>query len=91
MKSTGMVRRIDDLGRVVIPKEVRRRLGIDEGDPIEIFVEGENVIFKKYNVSNGIKCAIDSAKCVVSNDFDISTEKSAAIIAKLEEAKKLLE
>ncbi len=49
MKATGVVRRIDDLGRVVIPKEVRRTLGIREGDPLEIFVsrEGE-VMLKKY-------------------------------------------
>lgn len=50
MKATGIVRRIDDLGRVVIPKEIRRTLRIREGDPLEIFTEknGE-VIFKKYS------------------------------------------
>lgn len=49
MKATGIVRRIDDLGRVVIPKEIRRTLNIREGDPLEIFV-GENgsVVFQKY-------------------------------------------
>lgn len=50
MKATGIVRRIDDLGRVVIPKEIRRTLRIREGDPLEIFTDrnGE-VIFKKYS------------------------------------------
>lgn len=48
MKSTGIVRRIDDLGRVVIPKELRRTLGVAEGDPLEIFVEGDKVILRKY-------------------------------------------
>ena len=50
-KSTGMVRRIDDLGRVVIPKEVRRYLGIQESDSLEIFVDEykEEIILKKYN------------------------------------------
>ncbi len=50
MKATGIVRRIDDLGRVVIPKEIRRTMRIREGDPLEIFTnrEGE-VIFKKYS------------------------------------------
>ena len=43
-----MIRRIDDLGRTSIPKEVRKNLGINEGDPLEICVEGELVIFKKY-------------------------------------------
>lgn len=50
MKATGIVRRIDDLGRVVIPKEIRRTLRIREGDPLEIFVDHEGeVILKKYS------------------------------------------
>ena len=50
MKATGIVRRIDDLGRVVIPKEIRRVLRIREGDPLEIFTEKDGeVIFKKYS------------------------------------------
>lgn len=48
MKATGIIRRIDDLGRVVIPKEVRRNLGIREGDPLEIFVDNGGVCFIKY-------------------------------------------
>ena len=50
MKATGIVRRIDDLGRVVIPKEIRRTLRIREGDPLEIYTDTEGgVIFKKYS------------------------------------------
>ncbi len=50
MKATGIIRRIDDLGRVVVPREIRRTLRIREGDPLEIFVGGEGeVIFKKYS------------------------------------------
>ncbi|WP_110111928.1 AbrB/MazE/SpoVT family DNA-binding domain-containing protein [Bacillus sp. CGMCC 1.16541] len=48
MKSTGIVRRIDELGRVVIPKELRTMLSFDKGDPIEIYVDGEEIILKKY-------------------------------------------
>jgi len=48
MKATGIVRRIDDLGRVVLPKEIRRSVGLREGDPMEIFVEGRKVILEKY-------------------------------------------
>lgn len=51
MKATGIVRRIDDLGRIVIPREIRRNLGINEGDPLEIFVDGKTIIFKKYRPS----------------------------------------
>ena len=50
MKATGIVRRIDDLGRVVIPKEIRRTQRIREGDPLEIFTTGDGeVVFKKYS------------------------------------------
>lgn len=50
MKATGIVRRIDDLGRVVVPKEIRRTLRIREGDPLEIFTDRKGeIIFKKYS------------------------------------------
>lgn len=48
MKSTGIVRRIDDLGRVVIPKEIRRTMGVQDGDPLEIGVDGNKVVLWKY-------------------------------------------
>ncbi len=48
MKAIGIVRRVDDLGRIVIPKELRRNLCIEEGDPLEIYVDGDQVILKKY-------------------------------------------
>ena len=49
MKATGIIRRIDDLGRVVIPREIRRTLKIREGDPLEILIEKDCVCFKKYS------------------------------------------
>lgn len=51
MKATGIVRRIDDLGRVVIPKEIRRTLAIREGDPLEIYTTDGGVLFRKYTQS----------------------------------------
>ena len=48
MKSTGIVRKVDELGRIVLPIELRRTLGIEEKDPIEIFVDGESIILRKY-------------------------------------------
>lgn len=48
MKSTGIVRKVDELGRVVIPIELRRTLGIGEKDALEIFVDGEKIVLKKY-------------------------------------------
>lgn len=52
MKATGIIRRVDDLGRVVIPKEIRRNLGIREGEPLEIYTEGrDTVCFRKYEAN----------------------------------------
>lgn len=50
MKATGIVRRIDDLGRIVIPKEIRRTMHIREGDPLEISVRSSEIVFKKHSL-----------------------------------------
>lgn len=52
MKATGIIRRIDDLGRVVIPKEIRRSLRIREGEPLEIYTTKDGVCFRKYSFIN---------------------------------------
>ena len=49
MKATGIVRRVDDLGRVVIPRDIRQSMGIREGEPLEIFTESDAVIFRRYD------------------------------------------
>lgn len=51
MKSTGIVRNIDELGRLVIPKEMRKKMGISESSPVEIFVENDRIIVTKYQDS----------------------------------------
>ena len=59
MKATGIVRRIDDLGRIVIPKEIRRNIGLREGDAMEIFLEDNRVCLEKYGISEedlAIRC-----------------------------------
>lgn len=48
MKATGIVRKVDELGRIVIPMELRKTMGIDLKDPLEIFVDGDKIILKKY-------------------------------------------
>jgi transcriptional pleiotropic regulator of transition state genes len=55
MKSTGIVRNIDELGRIVVPKSMRTRMDIKCGDPIEIYIEGDNIILSKF-VSHCIIC-----------------------------------
>ena len=49
MKSTGIVRNLDQLGRLVIPKETRKAFNLNDGDPIEMFTDGDEIILKKYN------------------------------------------
>lgn len=51
MKATGIVRKVDELGRVVLPVELRRTLGIDVRDPLEIYVDRGNIVLKKYSPS----------------------------------------
>lgn len=51
MKATGVVRKMDELGRIVLPIELRRTLDIEEKDALEIYVDGENIILKKYEPS----------------------------------------
>ena len=58
MKSTGIIRRVDELGRVVIPIELRNQFGINEKDPIEIYVDGSSIILKKF-APNCIFCGDD--------------------------------
>ena len=57
MRATGIIRRVDDLGKVVIPKEVRRTMRIKEGDPLEVFTTNDGVVcFKKYMATNECEC-----------------------------------
>ena len=76
MKSTGVVRRVDDLGRIVIPKEIRKNLKIKDGESLEIFVDDNAVILKKYSYMSDLhdiaqNCS-DSFYDVVSNDILIT-------------------
>ncbi|WP_308221609.1 AbrB/MazE/SpoVT family DNA-binding domain-containing protein [Fuchsiella alkaliacetigena] len=85
MKSTGIVRKVDDLGRMVIPVELRRTLGIETKDALEIYVDEDKIIFKKYepacifcsNAENTIefKNKIICSECL--NEMATTTEESA--------------
>lgn len=86
MKATGIVRRIDDLGRVVIPKEIRRTLRIREGDPLEIFTDREGgVILKKYSpigeLSDFAKEYADSLQQSVGNSILICDRDSIIAVS----------
>ena len=59
MKNTGMVRRIDELGRIVIPKEIRRQLMLKEGESVSFFVDQDEIILKKFSLLQGLSHVID--------------------------------
>lgn len=99
MKATGIVRRIDDLGRIVIPKEIRRSMRIHENEPLEIFTDTINgfpcVCFAKYQTGfeNELKsieekiheCMIDCCKFDLATEFRKTMEKAEAIYRQFEE------
>ena len=84
MKTTGIIRRIDDLGRIVIPKELRRTLRIKNGDSLEIFVDNEDIILKKYSPMESIEEAaskyVESFTQVIKHSV-IVTDKDKVIAA----------
>lgn len=90
MKATGIVRRIDDLGRVVIPKETRKILGISNGDPVEIYTEGNSVVIKKYETSDSTD-RISNLIEFFTHDSNLSTVTARDVVSLLEQAKKLTE
>lgn len=84
MKSTGIVRKVDELGRIVIPIEIRTQLNIVEKDPIEIYVDGSSIILKKFErtclfCGNSSKLAVYKDKLIcekcLNNLKDIKAEK----------------
>ena len=90
MKATGIVRRVDDLGRVVIPKDIRRAIGIREGEPLEIFIEGEDTVcFRKYK--NNLSDAVEHLRERIENCCDDLTYGTLMRIdALLEEVQELV-
>ena len=84
MKSTGIVRKVDELGRVVLPIELRRNLNINEKDPLEIFVDDETIILKKYEpcdiFTGSMEDLIDYEGKKVSKKSIIEMAKIAGII-----------
>ena len=88
MKATGIIGRIDDLGRVVIPREIRRTLHIKEGDPLEIFTGEGGVIFRKYNPTCDVKGFLDGLKEVLLEDCDM--KRKPEMMAKVKELEALM-
>lgn len=83
MKETGIVRRIDDLGRVLIPKEVRRMMGIKDGERMEIFTDGSQIVLRKYDVGASYADQLTAMLEYLADEPDIPTktrEQARALI-----------
>lgn len=89
MRTTGIIRRMDDLGRVIIPREIRREMGLREGEPLEIYTEGKDMVcFRKYK-SNLIG-EVDRLREQVEINFDLSYTTQARIETLLDEIRELV-
>ena len=92
MKATGIVRRIDELGRIVIPKELRRTLHIKADDPIEIFTAEDGVIaLRKYEPSNSVLSYLERLEALINNEEFRHKNKMLVKIAELEALLKIEE
>ena len=89
MISTGIVRRVDELGRVVIPKEFRHAMGIKDGDPLELFRDKDHIILKKYALTDEVGQAIDFLKSWIDDPESDATKNMTSL--ELDIFKRLLE
>ena len=89
MIATGIVRRIDELGRVVIPKEVRRAMGIKDGDPLEIFRDKDHIVLQKYSCADEVGQAVDFLKSWIDDPESDATQNMTSL--ELDIFKRLLE
>ena len=91
MKATGFVRRIDDLGRVVIPKEVRRILNIREGDPLEVYVDSNMVILTPYAPWKDMSDQVQDIRDRYADSMSVElTDTQSEIIQQMDNLVKLL-
>lgn len=89
MRATFVIRRIDELGRIVIPKEFRRKMSIHEGDPLELYTGADFVAFKKYNPTKSIRCTLKTLMDTVRDEPVL--ERKTDLLRKLAEFSALLD
>lgn len=91
MKATGIVRQVDSLGRLVLPKELRRTFGIHEGDPMEFFVEGNGIFVKKFDLAANMEQLLDSLEGTIkAKEALVLPAQLQALLAKVEEMKAII-
>lgn len=90
MKSTGVIRKIDELGRIVLPKEIRRNLGIRDGENLEIFVENDHILLKKYSKMQEYSEIVNNLATIVNNTYNfnlIITDRDKVLYSSVEKIK----
>ncbi|EOS68790.1 stage V sporulation protein T [Lachnospiraceae bacterium MD308] len=91
MKVNGIIRRVDDLGRVTIPKEVRRKFSITDGTPMEIFTNSDGIILRKYSAGEELLNMVSVlAEAVDDSVDDLEREKVSAIREHIKEIRNVL-
>lgn len=91
MKATGMVRRVDCLGRLVLPKEIRKAMGIAEGTPMEIFTTAEGIVIKKYYPELGLSDILKNLNEFLDDAcIDLGTQKTDDIRAHIRKIQMIL-
>lgn len=92
MKATGIVRRIDPMGRIVVPKEIRGTLGIKDNDPVEIYVTGDGeVVIKKYHPEHEYVSRLKDLLIDIDGDTEMDPEVKFSVLTGIDEAIKELE
>jgi len=90
MKATGIVRRVDDLGRILIPKEIRKKFMIYEGTPLEIFFEEDAIVFKKYETEECTFDAITNLESYINEDTTLDSQCKVNLFQKIKEIKGII-
>jgi AbrB family transcriptional regulator, transcriptional pleiotropic regulator of transition state genes len=81
MKNTGIVRKLDELGRITLPKELRRTLGIEDRDPLEIYTEDDTIVLKKYSGIDKCKHCGSTEDVVKSEDIVICKKCASKVLS----------
>ena len=91
MRATGIVRKVDDLGRVCLPKEIRRTMKLGTGDPVEFFTEGDKLLLRKFDAAGDMEQLLENMKHSIElADPLIPGGKSKQLLAKVDEMMAIL-
>ena len=90
MSDNSFIRRIDDLGRLVVPRDIRRKLNITENNPLEVSVSDDSIIIKKYDRTTITREVIQNAFLLVNDDQFLSQTDKEFVLSKLSEALRYL-